>query len=97
MKIAGNGVSDTRWKVPGVLDWRSMRYNPYVDVTRETTTLYASDRDVFLFLVDDTHPIEAGKLPNGEPDLFFRGFIAGTQKLAPRHWELRLFISAQFA
>src|SRR3546814_740651 len=74
MKIAGNGVSDTRWKVPGVLDWRSMRYNPYVDVTRETTTLYASDRDVFLFLVDDIHPIEAGKLPNGEPDLFFRGF-----------------------
>src|SRR3546814_14250194 len=53
MKIAGNGVSDTRWKVPGVLDWRSMRYNPYVDVTRETTTLYASDRHVFLFLVDD--------------------------------------------
>lgn len=72
MKIAGNGVSDTRWKVPGVLDWRSMRYNPYVDVTHETTTLYASDRDVFLFLVDDTHPIEAGKLPNGDPDSTLR-------------------------
>jgi len=56
MKIAGNGVSDTRWKVPGVIDWRTMHYNPYVDVTRDTTTLYASDRDVFMFLVDDTHP-----------------------------------------
>jgi hypothetical protein len=84
MKIAGNGVSDTRWKVPGVLDWRSMRYNPYVDVTRETTTLYASDRDVFLFLVDDTHPIEAGKLPNGEPDLFFRGFYCWNSEVGSK-------------
>jgi len=84
MKIAGNGVSDTRWKVPGVLDWGSMRYNPYVDVTREATTLYASDRDVFLFLVDDTHPIEAGKLPNGEPDLFFRGFYCWNSEVGSK-------------
>lgn len=46
-KIAGNGIGDTRWKVPGVLDWGTMTHNPYVDVTKETTTLYASDRDVF--------------------------------------------------
>ncbi|PZU66748.1 DUF932 domain-containing protein [Sphingobium sp.] len=84
MKIAGNGVSDTRWKVPGVLDWGSMRYNPYVDVTHETTTLYASDRDVFLFLVDDTHPIEAGKLPNGDPDLFFRGFYCWNSEVGSK-------------
>ncbi len=53
MKIAGVGTGDTRWKVPGVLDWSSMTYNPLIDITEETTTLYASDRDVFLFLVDD--------------------------------------------
>ncbi len=76
MKIAGDGTGETVWKVPGQLDWSSMTHNPYVDVTRDTTTLYASDRDVFVFLVDDTHPIEAGRLPNGEPDLFFRGFYA---------------------
>lgn len=35
---------------------------------------YVSDRDVFLFFVDDTNPIEAGRLPNGEPNLYFRGF-----------------------
>jgi hypothetical protein len=44
------------------------------DVTKETTTLYASDRDVFLFLVDDLNPIEAGLLPDGSPDLYFRAF-----------------------
>jgi hypothetical protein len=84
MKIAGNGTGDTRWKVPGVLDWGTMHYNPHVDVSRDTTTLYASDRDVFLFLVDDTHPIEAGKLPNGEPDLFFRGFYCWNSEVGSK-------------
>ena len=66
-RIAGDGVGDTRWKVPGVLDWSTGVYNPCVDVTKDTTTLYASDRDVFLFLVDDLNPIEAGTLPDGSP------------------------------
>jgi hypothetical protein len=47
-RIAGNGTGDTRWKVPGVLDWATGIYNPRVDITQETTTLYASDRDIFL-------------------------------------------------
>lgn len=83
-KIAGNGTGDTRWKVPGVLDWATMTHNPFVDVTKDTTTLYASDRDVFLFLVDDTHPIEAGRLPNGEPDLYFRGFYAWNSEVGSK-------------
>ncbi|CAN5496361.1 hypothetical protein BH10PSE12_BH10PSE12_07880 [soil metagenome] len=84
MNIAGNGTGDTRWKVPGVLDWSTMLYNPHVDVSQDTTTLYASDRDVFLFLVDDTHPIEAGKLPNGDPDLFFRGFYCWNSEVGSK-------------
>jgi hypothetical protein len=84
MKIAGNGTGDTRWKVPGVLDWATMTHNPYVDVTKDTTTLYASDRDVFLFLVDDTNPIEAGRLPNGEPDLYFRGFYCWNSEVGSK-------------
>ena len=84
MKIAGNGTGDTRWKAPGVLDWATMMHNPFVDVTKDTTTLYASDRDVFLFLVDDTHPIEAGRLPNGEPDLYFRGFYAWNSEVGSK-------------
>lgn len=83
-RIAGNGTGDTRWKVPGVLDWATMTHNPFVDVTKDTTTLYASDRDVFLFLVDDTHPIEAGRLPNGEPDLYFRGFYAWNSEVGSK-------------
>ncbi|MCZ7935624.1 DUF932 domain-containing protein [Agrobacterium leguminum] len=84
MNIAGNGTGDTMWKVPGVLDWATMTHNPFVDITKDTTTLYASDRDVFLFLVDDTHPIEAGRLPNGEPDLYFRGFYAWNSEVGSK-------------
>ena len=83
-KIAGNGTGDTMWKVPGMLDWATMTHNPFVDVTKDTTTLYASDRDVFLFLVDDTHPIEAGRLPNGEPDLYFRGFYCWNSEVGSK-------------
>ena len=83
-RIAGNGTGDTRWKVPGVLDWSTSVYNPLVDVTKETTTLYASDRDVFLFLVDDLNPIEAGRLPDGSPDLFFRGFYTWNSEVGSK-------------
>ncbi len=84
MRIAGDGTGDTRWKVPGLLDWSAMTHNPYVEVTKDTTTLYASDRDVFLFLVDDTHPIEAGRLPNGDPDLYFRGFYCWNSEVGSK-------------
>jgi hypothetical protein len=83
-RIAGNGTGDTRWKVPGVLDWSTGVYKPNVDVTQDTTTLYASDRDVFLFLVDDLNPIEAGRLPDGTPDLFFRGFYCWNSEVGAK-------------
>ncbi|MCA3586379.1 MAG: DUF932 domain-containing protein [Methylocystis sp.] len=83
-RIAGNGTGDTRWKVPGVLDWRTGVYNPHVDVSRDTTTLYASDRDVFLFLVDDLNTIEAGRLPDGSPDLYFRGFYCWNSEVGAK-------------
>jgi hypothetical protein len=83
-RIAGNGTGDTRWKVPGVLDWSTGVYNPHVDITKNTTTLYASDRDMFLFLVDDLNPIEAGKLPDGSPDLYFRGFYCWNSEVGAK-------------
>ncbi|MBN8809265.1 MULTISPECIES: DUF932 domain-containing protein [Alphaproteobacteria] len=83
-RIAGNGTGDTRWKVPGVLDWSTGFYNPRVDITQDTTTLYASDRDVFLFLVDDLNPIEAGRLPDGSPDLYFRGFYCWNSEVGAK-------------
>ncbi len=91
-RIAGNGVSDTRWKVPGAIDWTNGTYNPFVDPTLDTTTLYASDRDVFMFLVDDTHPIEIGTLPNGDPDLVFRGFYVWNSEVGSKTLGISTFL-----
>lgn len=72
-------ASGGQWKIPGMMTGSQNGlavYDPDVPVSLETTTLFASDRDVFVFLVDDRNPIEVGKLANGEPDLMFRGFYA---------------------
>jgi hypothetical protein len=90
-RIAGNGTGDTRWKVPGVLDWSTGIYNPRVDISKDTTTLYASDRDVFLFLVDDLNPIEAGRLLDGSPDLYFRGFYCWNSEVGAKTLGLASF------
>ncbi len=66
------------WKVPGEMR-RLGTYNPSVDVTKANTTLYASDRDVFLFLVDDQNPIEI------EPDdPMFRGFYVWNSEVGSK-------------
>lgn len=39
-KFAGNGTGDTNWKVPGMLQGFA-KYNPFVDITKDTTTLFA--------------------------------------------------------
>ncbi len=47
------------------------------DNPRRATTLYASDRDVFVFLVDPSHPIEVP----GEPGhIMYRGFYAANSE-----------------
>lgn len=91
-KVAGNGTGDTRWKVPGMINWQKGTYNPFVDITKDTTTLYASDRDVFMFLVDDTHPIEVGKLANGDPDLMFRGIYLWNSEVGARSLGISTFL-----
>jgi hypothetical protein len=80
-----------RWKVPGLMTGQNQGraiYDPEVPVTPETTTLFASDRDVFIFLVDDRNPIQIGKLAMGTLIWFSAGFMLGTlkQDRKPRAW-----------
>jgi hypothetical protein len=67
-------TGDHRWKIPGMLDWSTMVYDPHHPVTKDTTTIFGNDRGVFIFLCQDLCPIEIGKLPDGSPDYVFRGF-----------------------
>lgn len=75
MNIAGDD-----WKVPGTINWSTGQHDPNTPVTKDSTTLYASDRDVFVFLCRDQYPIEIGKLENGEPDYLFPGFIVSNSE-----------------
>jgi hypothetical protein len=90
-RIAGNGTGDSNWKIPGVMDWTTGMYNPNAAITKQSTTLFASDRDVFMFLVDDAHPIEVGKLNDGSPDLMFRGFYVWNSEVGARSFGLSAF------
>lgn len=91
MRLAGNGTGDRRWKIPGTIDWSTRMYDPNTPITTDSTTLFASDRDVFMFLVDDRHPIEIGKLDNGEPDLVFRGFYCWNSEVGSKTLGLACF------
>lgn len=89
--VAGSGRGEMRWKIPGVLDWSTNVYDPNAPVTKDSTTLYASDRDVFMFLVDDRNPVEVGKLKDGSPDLMFRGFYVQNSEVGARSLKLAAF------
>lgn len=91
VRVAGNGLGDSRWKVPGEIDWSTMRY----DADKlGGSTLFASDRDIWCFLVDDKNPIEVGLLADGSPDLLFRGIAVwnsevGSKNCGAMTWLLR--------
>jgi len=53
---------------------------------KRATTLYASDRDVFIFLVDDKHPIEI----NGKP--MYRGFYTWNSEVGAQVFGLATFL-----
>lgn len=73
-KVNGDG----RWKVPAA---SYQNANP-----KRATTLYASDRDVFIFLVDPDHPIET----HGET--LFRGFFAWNSEVGAATFGLTTFL-----
>lgn len=77
-------VLDDTWKVPGMIDWGRMKYDPNHPISKDTTTLYGSDRDVFVFLVRDQYPVEVGKLPNGDPDYMFPGIMVYNSEVGSR-------------
>jgi hypothetical protein len=95
-RIAGNGTGDTRWKVPGVLDWSTGIYNPNVDITHYTTTLYASDRDVSSFWSMTSIRSRPDGCPTVRPISISAGSIAGIRRSAPKRLESPAFIFVPF-
>lgn len=56
------------FRVPGV-------FGQQVDVTKDNTTLYAGDRDMFVFLADETNRLELPGRRDGRTGTLARGFF----------------------
>ena len=56
---------------------------------KRATTLYASDRDVFIFLVDDSRPID---VPNEPDHMMFRGFYVSNSETMHGSFVLASFL-----
>lgn len=77
--------TDGRWVVPGKIAGGGLADN-YTSVSKLSTTLYASDRDVWLFLVDESRPIEV----NGQT--LFRGFITYNSEVGSQTFGIITFL-----
>jgi hypothetical protein len=92
VEVVKRVLDDGTWKVPGTINWRTGVYDPNTPVTKQSTTLYASDRDVFIFLVRDQYPIEIGKLDDGSPDYLFPGVAISNSEVGARSLTLETFM-----
>lgn len=74
---------DERWIPPVALDGsHSLR----------STTLYASDRDVFIFLVDPNNPIEILNPTTGQIEVLYRGFFVWNSEVGKASFGLTTFL-----
>jgi len=82
--VFGDGVTGD-FKVPGI-------YGEAVPVTKDTTTLYASDRDMFVFLADERHRIEIPDRRNGKPGSLARGFFTWNSEVGKTTFGVATFL-----
>jgi len=86
----GNGV-DGDWKIPG-------EFGKAVPITKANTTLYASDRDCFVFLADEKNRIEipnrrkANLLGGSSTGLMARGFYLWNSEVGDKTMGLAMFL-----
>lgn len=73
---------DGRWRVPGAMSGSGSDG----DITKESTTLYASDRDIFCFLCDPVNPIEV------DGDTLYRGFYTWNSEVGNATFGLAMFL-----
>lgn len=94
MRIAGQGKGQDpqfHWKAPGRLSGDFKSYDPEAIGPAEDRTFYGSDRDMFVFLVDDRRPIVVGKTRDGNDDHMFRGFYVQNSMVGSRALKLCSF------
>lgn len=84
IEYVGDGVSGD-WTVPG-------EFGKAVEVNKQNTTLYASDRDMFVFLADEKNRIEIPNRRNGESGSMARGFFVKNSEVGSATFSISTFL-----
>jgi hypothetical protein len=80
----GDGATGD-WKVPG-------EFGVDVPITKSNTTLYASDRDMFVFLADEHNRIELPNRRNGKAGSLARGFFVWNSEVGSQSFGMAAFL-----
>ena len=80
----GDGLSGD-FRVPG-------EFGKAVEITKDNTTLYAGDRDMFVFLADESHRIEIPNRRDGQPGQMARGFFVWNSEVGSATFGLATFL-----
>jgi hypothetical protein len=80
----GDGLNGD-FRVPG-------EFGKAVEVTKNNTTLYASDRDMFVFLADEKNRIEMKNRRNGKSGSLARGFFMWNSEVGASSFGIALFL-----
>lgn len=72
----GDGRTGT-FKIPG-------EFGKDVPITKDNTTLYGSDRDIFIFLADEKNRLIIPDRRNGEPGSLARGFFVWNSEVGDK-------------
>lgn len=81
----GDGATSTDWRVPG-------EFGKAVTVTKANTTLFAGDRDMFVFLADETNRIEIADRRDGKPGSLARGFFVWNSEVGSTTFGISTFL-----
>lgn len=84
IKRVGDGRTGD-FKVPG-------EFGKDVPVTKQNTTLYAGDRDMFVFLADEKNRVEMKDRRNGQPGMLARGFFLWNSEVGDRSFGIGTFL-----
>lgn len=80
----GDGVSGS-WRVPG-------EFGKAVTVNKDNTTLYASDRDCFIFLADEEHRVEIADRRDGKSGSLAKGIYVWNSEVGKSKFGIGLFL-----
>ena len=80
----GDGLSG-RFRIPG-------EFGERVAVTRANTTLYAGDRDMFVFLADEDHRIDIPDRRDGKSGSLARGFFCWNSEVGSATFGIKSFL-----